>query len=211
MTSSRDDVTRLLQAARGGEHGASEALAERVYFELRQMAERLMGHEAPGNTLQPTALVSEAWLTLTGSDFSSRREFFGAAAQAMRRLLVDAARRRHAEKRGGGRKRITFQDVAAKTAEPDVDLLALDDALGELEAFDPRLAETVRLRYFTGLTIPQVAELLDVSPATVKRDWTYARAWLFARMGEGQGDDTKNGSQRAPVPQPDPETDRGAE
>lgn len=177
-------LTHLLHAARDRQPGAEAALAELVYHELRGMAAQLLERERPDHTLQATALVHEAWMNLTGGEFESRRHFFGAASQAMRRLLIDAARREQAVKRGGrdARQRITFAELVADCTEPQLDLLALDEALDQLEAYDPRLAEVVRLRYFSGLSIAEVASLLEVSTATVKRDWNYARAWLYARM-----------------------------
>jgi RNA polymerase sigma factor (TIGR02999 family) len=183
MSTPPNDVTQLLDAVRSGRPGAEEDLTNRVYGELRQIADRMMRREKAHRTLQATALVNEAWIALAGEHWESRRYFFGAAAQAMRRLLVDAARRRGAARRGGGRERVTLGDVVDESPTPQLELLELDAALGELERFDARLAETVRLRYFASMTIAEVAELQHVSPATVKRDWNYARAWLFDRMG----------------------------
>lgn len=143
-----------------------------------------MRHERSDHTLQPTELVNEAYLRVAAddADWENRAHFFGAAVEAMRRVLVDHARRRAAEKRGGGMERITFEDLHVASDEPDTNVLALDRALDALEAEDARLARVVRLRYFGGFTIDEVADMLGVSPATVKRDWTYARAFLQDRM-----------------------------
>ncbi|MEM9379237.1 MAG: sigma-70 family RNA polymerase sigma factor [Planctomycetota bacterium] len=186
----RDDLSLLIQAANEGEAGAQARLFEGVHGELLRMARGAFRREAAGHTLQPTALVNEAWLQLAGSepDFEGRAHFFGVAARAMRQILVDHARRAKADKRGGGGAHATLADVGSEDERFDV--LELEDALEALEAHGARLAEVVQLRFFAGLSVEEVAATLDLSPATVKRDWTYARAWLFVRMahdGESPG------------------------
>ncbi len=177
-------VTMLLGAVNDGEHGAYDRLLSLVYTELRQLAGRWIAGERPGHTLQPTALVNEAFLRLVDNDqWQNRAHFFGAAAQAMRRVLVDHARKRASLKRGADGERVTFTEMQFATPTPDVDVLALDDALSALERESPRHAKVVHLRYFAGLSIEETAALMDVAPATVKRDWTFARAWLFEHMG----------------------------
>jgi RNA polymerase sigma factor (TIGR02999 family) len=178
------DLTLLLKAARSGDRDAYERLYQAVYVELRRVARANLRREAPGHTLQPTALVNEAYLRLgSGSTFENRRHFFAAAAEAMRRILVDHARKRGAEKRGGGLDRVTLSGVDVAAEDEPVDVLAVDAALTELTAARPRLAELVKLRCFAGMTIEEAAEALEVSPATAKRDWAFARAWLAERMG----------------------------
>lgn len=174
------DVTLLLEAAGGGDAQALERLYEHVYGELRSMANSGMRRERNGHTLQPTALVNEAFMRLNPSTsaWQNRRHFFGAAAQAMRRILVDHARQKQAEKRGDGLQRVTLTDLEISAPEADLDVLAVDDALDRLAAEEPRLAEMVSLRFFAGMSIADTAQALDLSPATVKRDWIYARAWL---------------------------------
>ncbi|MHC5113872.1 MAG: ECF-type sigma factor [Planctomycetota bacterium] len=182
---SNNDVTRLLNALGEGDRTSSEELLAVLHDELRALARRRMAQERPDHTLQPTALVNEAYMRLVQGDpsWQGRAHFFGAAAEAMRRILIDHARARMAKKRGGDLARMTFHDLDVQSEDPDLDLLALDEALTALEAFDARLADVVRLRYFAGLGIDETSQLLEVSPATVKRDWTYARAWLLERMG----------------------------
>jgi RNA polymerase sigma factor (TIGR02999 family) len=178
------DVTQLLEAAGGGDRRALERLYEQVYGELRVMAHSGMRRERDGHTLQPTALVNEAFIRLNpaGSTWENRRHFFGAAAQAMRRILVDHARQKQAEKRGDGMERITLSDLDIGTPETDLDVLAVNDALDRLAAQEPRLAEMVNLRFFAGMSIADTAQALDMSPATVKRDWIFARAWLCEQI-----------------------------
>jgi RNA polymerase sigma factor (TIGR02999 family) len=180
-------LTELLREVQAGGDGASDRLFEAVYGQLLDMARREFRREAPGHTLQPTALVNEAWMRLDGSaqGFDSQAHFFGAAALAMRRILIDHARRAQAAKRDGGGEAVTLTDVEGTGAELSV--LEVEDALQALEAHDPRLAAIVQLRFFGGLTVEEVARVQGVSPATVKRDWTYARAWLFDRMDHPQG------------------------
>jgi RNA polymerase sigma factor (TIGR02999 family) len=185
-------VTRLLDAAAAGDPTAAADLLPLVYDELRKLAAARLAAEAPGQTLQATALVHEAYLRLVASGDASaprdqrwdnRAHFFAAAAEAMRRILVDAARRKHALKRGGDRQRIDLDQLAATGPGPDADLLDLDDALTRLAAADPQAAELVQLRYFAGLTIPEAAATLGVSPRTADALWAYARAWLLRSLG----------------------------
>jgi RNA polymerase sigma factor (TIGR02999 family) len=184
------EVSDILGAIEAGDAHAAEQLLPLVYDELRQLARQLLAREKPGQTLQPTALVHEAYLRLVGGEhaphWSGRRHFFAAAARAMRRILVDSARRKQRLKRGGGaaREELDERHLAAP-AVPD-DLLALDEALSQLAAVDPRAAELVNLRYFAGLTIPQAAEVLGVAPRTADFLWAYARAWLLQKI-EGDG------------------------
>jgi RNA polymerase sigma factor (TIGR02999 family) len=178
------ELTLLLEAAAGGDRLAFDRLYKGVYSELRRMAQSSMRREGPGHTLQPTALVNEAYLRIAPEgSWKNRAQFFGAASLAMRRILVDYARRRLTDKRGGEVDRVTLTpeiDVAAET--PVIDVLLLDDALTQLSAERPRLAELVSLRFFAGLNIEDAAAALDISPATAKRDWVFARAWLQDRI-----------------------------
>ncbi len=180
------DVTRMLQSIELGEPRAAEQLLPLVYDELRRLAQARMAHERPGQTLQATALVHEAYLRLVGDEASpgweNRRHFFAAAAEAMRRILIEAARRRERLRHGGGRERVELAEEALAMEEPPADLLALDDALRELELEDPRKAELVKLRYFAGLNEEEAAAALGVSRPTASRWWTFSRAWLFARI-----------------------------
>ena len=181
------DLTLLLKAAGTGDRAAYERLFVAVYAELRRVAGAKLRRESPGHTLQPTALVNEAYLRLTSGDpaFENRRHFFAAAAEAMRRILVDHARKRRSDKRGGGLERVTLSgvDVAAEVA--GIDVLEIDAALTDLAASKPRLAQLVSLRCFAGMSIDEAAHALEVSPATAKRDWAFARAWLAERLGAG--------------------------
>jgi RNA polymerase sigma factor (TIGR02999 family) len=174
-----NDVTRILAAIEQGDPKAAEQLLPLVYDELRQLAAVQMAREKPGQTLDATALVHEAYVRLVGDQrFDDRRHFFAAAAEAMRRILVDRARRKKRLKHGGGMKRCDLQEGDRLELPPDDRLLALDEALGQLAAAHPELAELVKLRYFAQLTVEQTAELLGLSPRTVKRNWVYASAWL---------------------------------
>lgn len=179
-----NEVTRLLGAAGDGDRRALEQLYECVYGELREMAAAGMRRERGNHTLQPTALVNEVCLRLlpSGGQWQNRRHFFGAAAQAMRRILVDHARTKAAEKRGAGLERVTLADLDISAPEADLDLLAVNDALDRLAEQDARLAEVVNLRYFVGMSIEDTARALESSPATVKRDWQFARAWLIEQI-----------------------------
>jgi RNA polymerase sigma factor (TIGR02999 family) len=175
------DVTGLLRAWGAGEAGALDRLVPIVYGELRRQARRYLAREPEGHTLQTTALVHEAYLRLVDQRYArweSRTQFFAVAAQVMRRVLVDHARAHGAAKRGGAAISVPLEESTAPVPEPDVDVVALDEALTRLAAFDPRQARVVELRYFAGLDVGEAAEVLGVSPATVKRDWTVARAWL---------------------------------
>jgi RNA polymerase sigma factor (TIGR02999 family) len=178
-------VTQILTRLQQGDAGAADELLGVVYDELRQLAARKMAAEAPGHTLQPTALVHEAWLRLGGPDptpWRNRAHFFGAAAEAMRRILIDHARERHAQRRGGGKECVDIGTVELAAPGSDEEVLMVHDALERLAAEDPRKAEVVKLRYFAGLTNDEIAAALDLSVATVKREWDYARAWLFAAI-----------------------------
>ncbi|HNV74646.1 MAG TPA: sigma-70 family RNA polymerase sigma factor [Gemmatimonadaceae bacterium] len=180
----KSDVTRLLLDLQRGRDGAADALVPLVYAELHDLAVHYMRGERTDHTLQPTALVHEAYMRLVdqrNASWQNRSHFFGIAAQAMRRILVDHARRKRATKREGG-ERVTLDESVAEAPQRSVDLIALDDALVKLAALDPRQARVVELRYFGGLDIEQTAESLGISPATVKRDWTFARAFLQREM-----------------------------
>jgi len=181
-----NDVTRLLSAIQKGDAEAGDALLPLVYAELRQMARAKMAREQPGHTLQATALVHEAWLRLGEQNFENRAHFFSAAAEAMRRILIERARRKRAAKHGANAEHVDAEavEIASPTAKDD-ELLAVHEALDALAGHDPRKAELVKLRYFAGLTIEEAAEVLDISAPTAKRDWTYARAWLFRSISQG--------------------------
>ncbi|MHC4394164.1 MAG: sigma-70 family RNA polymerase sigma factor [Planctomycetota bacterium] len=184
------DITRILTAIEQGDVRAVDELLPLVYQELRQLAGQWMSKEKPGQTLQATALVHEAYLRLVGGEeqhWSNRRHFFSAAAEAMRRILIENARRKKSLKHGGDRKRINLDEaVVAKDNDisPD-DLIALDVALEKLAKEDPVKSELVKLRYFAGLTVEQTAEILEISRPTAVRYWTYARAWLFDEIKKG--------------------------
>jgi RNA polymerase sigma factor (TIGR02999 family) len=184
------DVTRLLDAAATGDRQAAADLLPLVYSELRQLAAVRMAGEKPGDTLQPTALVHEAYLRLVGpadiSRWENRGHFFAAAAEAMRRILVEAARRKKAAKHGGGLHRHNAAELAIAVPQADADLVALDEALARFAQVEPHKAELVKLRYFAGLSIEQAAKALGISPATAKRHWAYSKAWLFQAMGGGE-------------------------
>jgi len=182
------EVTRILAAIERGDVRAVDELFPLVYQELRQLAAQRFSKELPGQTLQATALVHEAYLRLVGSEeqrWSGRSHFFAAAAEAMRRILIDNARRKKSLKHGGGRKRIDF-DEAVLTNDNDTpanELIALDEALAKLSKKDKVKGDLVKLRYFADLTIEQTAEILGISPTTAKRYWAYARAWLLREIG----------------------------
>lgn len=176
------DVVRILSAMEAGDPKASEKLLPLVYHELRRMAAHKMSSEPAGHTLQPTALVHEAWLQLVDSPHQSwqnRAHFFGAAAEAMRRILIGRARRKGRQRRGAGALHLDVDRLEIATPAPDDQLLALHEALDRFATVEPRQAELVKLRYFIGLKIPEAAEILGISEATAKRWWAYARAWLF--------------------------------
>ncbi len=179
------EVTRILSTIRNGNAQAAQELLPLVYDELRRLAAFKLAHETPGQTLQPTALVHEAWLRLGGQDhqaWNGRPHFFGAAAEAMRRILIENARRKRARRHGGGQQRMDVQEVEIATGVKDDELLAVDAALERFAAQDQQKAELVKLRYFTGLTIAEAAEILGVSAPTAKRWWAYARAWLHKEI-----------------------------
>ena len=181
------DVTRILDAAAAGDPKAAADLLPLVYDELRKLAAARMAEEKPGQTLQPTALVHEAYVRLVGGcqpqDWNGRGHFFAAAAEAMRRILVEKARRKLRVRHGGEHQRrpLDGHEPAAPAAEA-VDLLAFSDVLDRLEGASPRRAQLVKLRYFVGLTLPEVAEVLNISQSTAEADWTYAKAWLTREM-----------------------------
>jgi RNA polymerase sigma factor (sigma-70 family) len=206
------EVTQILAQIDSGDPAAAEQLLPLVYDELRRLARAKLGHEKPGQTLQATALVHEAYLRLVGKQgpgasgqepaepnlapgsrplapgsFSSRGHFFAAAAEAMRRILVESARRKQRLKRGGGREREPLEEDQIAAPSVDGDLIELDAALEKLQQKDSRKAELIKLRYFAGLTQQQAAEALGISVATADRDWAYARAWLLREMGAGKG------------------------
>jgi RNA polymerase sigma factor (TIGR02999 family) len=182
------EVTRILSAIAQGDPSAASQLLPLVYDELRKLAAHRLAQQTPGQTLQPTALVHEAYLRLVGDpeghDWDNRGHFFAAAAEAMRRILVENARRKGRSKHGGGLIRHDL-DAAEKIAEPEVheDLLALDEALTKFTSVDPQAAQLVQLRYFAGLSIPEAAKALGVSPRTADRLWAFARAWLLREVG----------------------------
>ncbi|MBK7403675.1 MAG: sigma-70 family RNA polymerase sigma factor [Phycisphaerales bacterium] len=182
-------VTELLRAV-GKHDSAAEELLSAVYEQLREIARQRMGHERAGHTLQATALVHEAFVRLLGDrevTWESRAHFYAASAQAMRRILIDHARKRKAEKRGGAAKRVPLSVVDLATEADPEQVLALEEAMDELERSDPRAASVVRLRFFAGLEVKETADVLGLSERTVMRDWAYARAMLFSRMS-GEAD-----------------------
>jgi RNA polymerase sigma factor (TIGR02999 family) len=187
-----NDLTRILSAIEQGDPHAAEQLLPLVYEELRQLAAQRLAQEKPGQTLQATALVHEAFLRLVGDDvekpWDNRGHFFAAAAEAMRRILVENARRKRSLKQGGDRLRQPLEPDCIAAPEAADDLLALDEALTRLAATEPRVAELVKLRYFAGLTIPQAAIQLQISPRTADAWWSYAKAWFQAALDE-TGDD----------------------
>jgi len=182
---SKQQITALLALVREGDQQAASQLLELVYPELRRLAQHYMDRERPGHTLQATALVHEAYLRIFDAEpiqWQDRAHFFAVAANRMRQILVDHARAREAERRGGGRVQVSLDAETAVALGPDYDLIALDEALERLEALDPRACRVVELRFFGGLTEAEAAEVLGISPATLKRDWEFARAWLFSRL-----------------------------
>jgi RNA polymerase sigma factor (TIGR02999 family) len=180
------DVTRILSAIESGDPHAADQLLPLVYDELRKLAAQKLAHEKPGQTLDATALVHEAYIrlvdTAAGPHWNSRGHFFAAAAEAMRRILVDNARRKRTAKHGGGRARVDLAGLEVAAPERQDDLLALDEALSQMAATDPQAAEPVKLRYFAGFTTRQAAEVLGVSPRTADFLWAYARSWLLAKI-----------------------------
>jgi RNA polymerase sigma factor (TIGR02999 family) len=192
MSADSENVTQLLQDWSQGNQRALEELLPLIYNELRQLAHNFLYRERPGHTLQTTALVHEAYLKLIDqkdSRWQNRSHFFAIAAQAMRRILIDSARRHAAMKRGGPQEKLSLDEVADVSLEPNTKLLALDEALKALAEIDPEQGRIVELRYFGGLTIEETAEVLKSSPATVKREWAMARAWLHQTLTEHAPDE----------------------
>ncbi len=182
------DVTRILNAIERGDAKATDELLPLVYEELRLLAARKLSHEPPGQTLQATALVHEAYLRLVGDEpqsWHSRGHFFAAAAEAMRRILIENARRKRTLKRGGAQERVGLDDLGLAAEDTPLDMIALDEALTKFAQEEPAVFELVRLRYFAGLTQQQVAELLGIPRRTADRNWAYARAWLYQEMAKG--------------------------
>ena len=185
MPAPSSEVTELLVRWRGGDREALDALLPLVYDELRRIARHYLQSERSGHTLQSTALVNEAYVRMVAQDFpewQSRAHFFAVAAQLMRQILVDYARSHRASKRGGNVYKVTLDEAVGQPVKTDVDILALDEALKELAEMDPQQSRVVELKFFAGLSIEHTAEVLGVSPATVKRDWVTARAWLYREL-----------------------------
>lgn len=179
------EVTLILERVQRGDAKAAAELLPLVYDELRRLAAHKMANERPGQTLQPTALVHEAWLRLTRDEnvkWEGRTHFFGAAAEAMRRILIESARRKRATRHGGGQQRVDIEDVDIAAAANDDQLLAVNDALEKFGVHDKQKAELVKLRYFAGFTTEEAAEILGISVPTADRWWNYSRAWLFAEI-----------------------------
>jgi RNA polymerase sigma-70 factor, ECF subfamily len=190
-TPPREHVTQMLVDWSKSDHEAPARLMPFVYDELRQLARQYLQRERPDHTLQATGLVHEAYLRLVDQStttWQNRAHFFGVAAQVMRRVLVDYARAHRAEKRGGEWAKLAFDEALAPSMERNVDLIALDDALKDLLALDPRQSQIVELRFFGGLTNEEIGEVLDVSPRTVKREWRIAKAWLRREIMTGEDD-----------------------
>jgi RNA polymerase sigma factor (TIGR02999 family) len=193
-TVSPQEITRLLADWGRGDREALEKLAPLVHAELRRIARRQMSGERPGHTLQATALVNEAYLRLAGSEgfeWHDRAHFFAVCAQVMRHILIDHARAHARDKRGGGALHVSLDEAAVLAGGRASDFLALDEALRALEAVDPQKGRIVELRYFTGLSIEETAEVLKISPTTVRREWRRAKAWLYRTISEGGGDETR--------------------
>jgi len=179
------DVTQILDAVEQGDPNAADHLLPLVYAELRKLAAHKMANETASHTLQPTALVHEAWLKLVGETdrkYRSRDHFFAVAAEAMRRILIDNARRKLAQRHGGGQERVDVMDIEVAEGIPDDELLALNDALEKLSLLDKQKAELVKLRFFVGLTLEDSAKVLGYSVPTAKRHWAFARAWLYQEI-----------------------------
>jgi RNA polymerase sigma factor (TIGR02999 family) len=184
------DVTRILESIEHGDRKAADDLLPLVYEELRKLAAHKMSQEAANQTLQPTALVHEAWLRLIGKDtpkFDGRAHFFAAAAEAMRRILIDRARRRRAVRHGGGQHRVNIENVDLAAPEGDDELLAVNDALDKLAAQNAVKAQLVKLRYFGGMTLEEAAEVLGISARTADNYWAHARAWLYREIERDRG------------------------
>jgi RNA polymerase sigma factor (TIGR02999 family) len=187
-----NDVTRVLSAIEGGDPHAAGQLLPLVYDELRRLASQRMARESPGQTLTATALVHEAYVRVVDTEkvqqWNSRGHFFIAAAEAMRRILVERARHKRSLKAGGDRRRLDLGDIEPAAAEPNVDLLELNEALENLQQHERRMAELIKLRFFAGLTIAQAAQVLGIALSTANNDWAYARCWLRLELGAGPGD-----------------------
>src|ERR1700694_922198 len=189
MPRTPQNVTQLLIAWNGGDKQALDKLLPVVYDELRRQAARYLRRERPGHTLQTTALIHEAYLRLIDQKsvhWQNRAQFFGIAAQMMRRILVDHARTKHRAKRGGSDIRISLTDATSVTKDPDLNLVELDEALNRLEKIDPQQSKIVELRFFSGLNVEETAAALQISPATVKRDWKVAKAWLYREISRNE-------------------------
>jgi RNA polymerase sigma factor (TIGR02999 family) len=185
MASLMSEFTRVLEQVQQGKEEAADELLPLVYEELRKLAAHKMAGEAPGQTLQPTALVHEAWLRLTGAEsrtWDSRGHFFAAAAEAMRRILIERARAKSRLRRGGGGERVPLEHVTIASEDPPETVLAINEALERLAARDPFKAEVVKMRYFVGLSQDEIAQALGVSVPTIRRHWAIARAWLYAEL-----------------------------
>ncbi len=190
-----NEISGILTAIDAGDPRAAEQLLPLVYDELRRLAAQKLARETPGQTMQPTALVHEAYLRLVGSpaeasapSWNSRGHFFAAAAEAMRRILVDRARHKRTQKAGGERHRLDLADVEPTAEEPGVDLIALHEALEKLEAIDQRRADLVKLRFFAGMTTDEAAQALGISSSTAEKDWAYARCWLRLEIETAQAE-----------------------
>ena len=192
MVAPMNEVTRILSAVEQGDSQAAEQLLPLVYNELRRLAAQRLAQEKPGQTLQATALVHDAYLRLVGGNgdqhWNNRGHFFAAAAEAMRRILIENARRKRLIKHGAGHQRIDLDEILCHVAAPADHLLALDDALTRLEAVDPTAAALVKLRYFAGLTMPEAAATLGIPLRNAERNWTFARAWLHQELSRDAGD-----------------------
>ena len=190
------DVTRILSAIEDGDPKAAEQLLPLIYDELKKLAAHKMAQEKPGQTLQATALVHEAYIKLVDGDkaqqWNSRGHFFGAAAEAMRRILVDNARRKASPMHGGDRRRIELKDMCSATEVAAEDLLAIDEALTRLAQMNSSKAELVRMRFYAGMSVPEAAKVLGISVATAERNWTYARTWLYCELNAGEEAQEKN-------------------
>ncbi len=189
MTEPSSDITKLLKAWNTGDPGALERLMPLVYAELRRVAYNYFRQEKRGQTLQPTALVNEAYMRLVQLKritWQNRAHFFALCSRLMRQILVDAARARRFAKRGGGATRMPFDENLLPSDDPRSDVVALDDALKALEQIDPRKSRVVELRFFAGLSVEEIAELLAISTDTVSRDWKFARTWLFRELRDGR-------------------------
>lgn len=194
-----NDVTHLLNHSRSPEALAANELLSLVYDELRRLAAAKMASESPGQTLQPTALVHEAWLRLTSDDqrkWNDRTHFFAAAAESMRRILVDNARRKRAVRHGGQQQRVEMPELASAVAETDDKVLAVNEAFERFAAIHPSRAELVKLRYFVGMTLEQAAEALGLSERTAKRHWAFARAWLHEEIERQAGEVAEGTAER---------------